>query len=134
MEGERVTGSGKMTEALHRMHQESLLVLPHPLNRSVPWHLPSLPFQHLFGSSAQQACFSGPWSTAASVKLTESLPTLVVPELLSSRTRVLLSAMETCPGCPAVTTSERQPALAGEGRGGRGGGRGGEMGGEMEEE
>jgi len=46
---------------------------------------------------------------------------LVVPELLSSRTRVLLSAMETCPGCPAVTTSERQPALAGEGRGeGRG--------------
>ena len=110
------------------MQRESLLVFPHPLNRSVPWHLLSLPFQHLFGSSAQQACFSGPWSTAASVTLTEGLPRLVVPEVLSSRTKVLLSAMETCPGCPEVTTSERQPALAGEGRGGRreeGGGEGG---------
>ena len=45
-----------------------------------------------------------------------------MPEVLSSHTKVLFSAVETCPKCPAVRTSEGESAVAGK----RGGGRGGE--------
>ena len=47
-----------------------------------------------------------------------------MPEVLSSHTKVLFSAVETCPKCPAVRTSEGESAVAGkregEGRGGEG--------------
>ena len=67
--------------------------------------------QQIYGSSSVTVDLSKSWVLSSSEEQTQSLPQLVVPDLISNATTVIFSATSTCPSCPVVkkVAPTRQP-------------------------